>query len=157
MTPMIHAIDPGWPTRVNAIGGHYLDKAMENHDQVNLTIQFEKDHTMIVAGSTCNEQGLQELIRGHEANLYLGSNNCELVPERIFVDDVDAQEIKCDEVAEQPALRLDWLNCVRSREQNVSPVELGAKVMVAVDLATRAMWEGGEWLFDPATRTARRA
>jgi len=157
MTPMIYALDPGWPTRVSAIGGHYLDKAMQNHDQVNLTVQFEKDHTMIVAGSTCNEQGLEPMIRGHEANLYLGSNNCKLTPERIFADDVDAQEIKGEPISEQPALRLDWLNCVRSREMNVSPVELGTKVMVAVDLATRSMWEGGEWLFDPVTRTARRA
>ena len=77
--------------------------------------------------------------------------------EYAFVDDVDAQEVKGEQIDEQPALRLDWLNCVRSREMNVSPVELGAKVMVAVDLATRSMWEGGEWLFDPATRTARRA
>jgi hypothetical protein len=38
---------------------------MENHDQVNLTIEFEGEHTMIVAGSTCNEVGLENLIRGH--------------------------------------------------------------------------------------------
>ena len=157
MTPMIYAIDPGWPVRVSALGGHYIDKAMQNHDQVNLQIQFEKDHTMIVAGSTCNEQGLEPMIRGHEANLYLGNNNCKLVPERTFADDVDAQEVKYDPIQEQPALRLDWLNSVRTRAANVSPVELGAKVMVAVDLATRSMWEGGEWVFDPKTRTASRA
>lgn len=157
MTPMIYAVDPGWPVRVSAIGGHYHDKAMQNHDQVNLAVQFEKEHTMIVAGSTCNEQGLEAMVRGHEGNLYLGSNNCVLRPERLYADEIDQQEIKCDPINEQPELRRNWLDCVRSREANVSPVELGAKVMVIVDLATRAMWEGGEWLFDPATRTARRA
>jgi hypothetical protein len=143
--------------RVSAIGGHYLDKAMENHDQVNLSVQFEKDHTMIVAGSTCNEQGLEAMVRGHEANLYLGNNNCTLRPERLFAEEVDQQEVRFDPIDEQPALRLDWLQSVATRGENVSPVELGAKIMVIVDLATRAMWEGGEWLFDPATRTARRA
>jgi len=157
VTPMIYALNVGWPTRVSAIGGHYIDKAMENHDQVNLTVQFEKEHTMVVAGSTCNEQGYEPMIRGHEANLYLGSNNCVLRPERIFAEDIDTKEIKCDPVNEQPALRLDWFNSVRTRAANISPVELGTQVMVVVDLATRAMWEGGEWLFDPATRTTRRA
>jgi len=157
ITPMIFALDPGWPVRVSAIGGHYIDKAMQNHDQVNLTVQFEKDHTMIVAGSTCNEQGLEDMIRGHEANLYLGSNNCVLRPEPKFAEEIDPQEVQSERIDEQPALRLDWLNAVRTRAANISPVEYGTQVMVIVDLATRAMWEGGEWLFDPATRTARRA
>ena len=54
------ALDAGLAgARRRASGGHYVDKAMENHDQVNLTIEFEHEHTMIVAGSTCNEVGLE--------------------------------------------------------------------------------------------------
>ncbi len=36
MAPTILALDVGWPVRVSATGGHYIDKKMENHDQVNL-------------------------------------------------------------------------------------------------------------------------
>lgn len=128
---------------------------MENHDQVMLTVEFEKEHTMIVAGSTCNEQGLEVLIRGHEANLYLGSNDCELRPERIFADDVDPERHECSRVSPQEALRLNWLHCVRTREQNISQVELAAQVMVVVDLATRSMWTGSAWGFDSATGQAK--
>lgn len=155
MTPMMFAIDRGWPTRVSANGGHYVDKAMENHDQVFLTVEFEKEHTMVVAGSTCNEQGLEVMVRGHEANLYLGSNDCELRPERLFVDDIDAERHECARVSPQEALRLDWLQCVRSREQNRSQVELAAQVMVVVDLATRSMWSGASWAYDPETGATR--
>jgi predicted dehydrogenase len=151
MTPMVYALDCGWPTRVNASGGHYIDKAMENHDQVNLTVEFEAEHTMIVAGSTCNSTGLPPLIRGHEANLELGGNNCVLRPEQPFVDDIDPEEIECDNSAPQEKLRLNWLSCVRSREQNVSQVDLASHVMVIVDLATRSMWDGQSYSFDPAT------
>ena len=157
MTPMMFALDRGWPTRVTACGGHYIDKAMENHDQVFLTVEFEKEHTMVVAGSTCNENGLETLIRGHEANLFLGSNNCILRPERIFAEDIDEETINCARVDAQPALRLNWIECMRTREQNVSPVKLAAQVMVVVDLATRSMWDDGAWTFDPATLTATRA
>jgi len=75
ITPMLMAIDQGWPTRVVAVGGHLVDKAMENHDTVNLTIEFEKEHTMIVAGATNNEVGLETLIRGNKANIYLNQRH----------------------------------------------------------------------------------
>ena len=155
MTPLMYSLDRGWPVRVSASGGHYSDKTMENHDQVMLTVEFEKEHTMIVAGSTCNEQGLEVLIRGHEANLYLGSNDCELRPERIFADDVDPERHECARISPQEALRLNWLKCVRTREENISQVELAAQVMVVVDLATRSMWTGSAWGFDPATGKAK--
>ena len=104
---------------------------------------------MIVAGSTCNEQGLEPMIRGHEANLELGGNNCVLHPERIFSEDIDTQDVDCDNSSPQEKLRLNWLSCVRSREQNVSQVEMATKIMVIVDLATKSMWEGHAFTFDP--------
>lgn len=151
MTPMLFALDVGWPIRVTASGGHYIDKKMENHDQVNLTIEFEKEHTMVVAGSTCNENGLEPMIRGHKGNIFLSSNNCVVRPERVFSDDLDPQEINCKRIAEQNELRLNWLHCVRTREQNVSQVEHASKIMVIVDLATRSMWNGPAYRFDPKT------
>ncbi len=152
MTPLVFALDAGWPTRVSAIGGHYIDKEMENHDQVNLTIQFEKGHTMVVAGSTNNELGTETIIRGQKANLLLNGSSCVLRPEQKFVDEVDAQDIPADNSDDQPKLRLNFLNAVRTREQNLSQVEFATKVMVIVDLATRAMWEGKTFDFDPKSQ-----
>ncbi len=155
MTPMMYALQAGWPTRVVASGGHYVDKAMENHDQVNINVEFENGPTMVVAGSTSNDIGLQELIRGHKADIYLNSRNCVLQPERVYVDDVDAQEIMAEDIGnDQNALRRDWLNSIRTRKPNRSPVDLAAQVMVIVDLATRSMWEGHAYKFDSKTLTA---
>ena len=157
MTPLIYALQPGWPTRVVASGGHYVDKAMENHDQVNINVEFESEHTMIVAGSTANEVGLEDIIRGHEANIYLGGRHCVMRPERHFVDDIDEQTVESADIGnDQDALRVNWIECIRSREPNQSPVDLAAKVMVVVDLATRSMWDGHAYTFDAATRTATR-
>ncbi|MAF66075.1 MAG: hypothetical protein CMJ84_10530 [Planctomycetes bacterium] len=154
MTPLVMAVDQGWPTRVTASGGHYVDQVMENHDQVNLTIEFEDGHTMIVAGSTCNEIGLETIIRGHEATMYLGSKDVVVRPERHWVDEIDEQRISCPSISDQDELRLNWLKCIRTREPNWSPVDLGTKVMVIVDLASRSMWEGHAFGFDPATMSA---
>lgn len=157
VTPMLVALEPGWPTRVVASGGHYVDKAMENHDQVNINVEFESGQTMVLSGSTCNEVGLETMIRGHKGNIYLGGRNCVVRPERIFADDLDEQTVECPDIGnDQDLHRMKFIECVRTRAQPDSDVEQGAKVMVMVDLATRSMWDGGAYAFDPATMTARR-
>ncbi len=155
MTPLMMAVDAGWPVRVTATGGHYIDKAMENHDQVNITAQFEKGHTMIVAGSTCNEQGIEPMIRGHKGTIYLSSSDMIMRPEALFVDEVDEARERFEGMDPHNAIRSDFLDCVRTRNEPVSPVKHAAKVMVIVDLATRSMWEGSAFDFDPVNWTAR--
>ncbi len=156
ITPLIMALDVGWPTRVVASGGHYVDKAMENHDQVNINIEFEGGHTMIVAGSTANEVGLETMVRGHRANLYIDGRRLTLRPERIYAEEVEEYTFEGPDLGNtQDLLRLHWLDCMRSRGRPVSDVELGTRVMVVVDLATRSLWEGKAFAFDPATMSAR--
>ncbi|MFU8828359.1 MAG: Gfo/Idh/MocA family oxidoreductase [Phycisphaerales bacterium] len=157
MTPLIFALDAGWPTRVIASGAHVVDKDMENHDQVNLTIQYENGHTMIVAGSTANEVGLETMIRGHKANMYLGGRHVDIRPEPIWVDDFDREEITCPDIGnDQDQLRLNWLECIRSRQAAASNIDLASKVMVAVDLASKSMWNGHAYAFDAERLRASR-
>lgn len=160
MTPVVRALDVGWPIRVSASGGHYIDRAMENHDQVNITVEFEREHTMIVAGSTCNEFGVERVIRGHKANLFVGGRSALIRPERIYADEIDTREIQPPPGAarnDQDALRLHWIDCIRTRKPSMSDVDLGTKVMVIVDLATRSLWHGGTFTYDPERRTVRKA
>ena len=157
MTPIVQAVDAGFPVRVSASGGHYVHEDMQNHDQVFLTVEFEREHTLVVAGSTCNELGIETIVRGHRANLFLGGNDCVLRPERVYAEEVDERTIRCASVEDQNELRLDWLACIRSRRPPAAPVELGTKVMVIVDLAVRSLWDGHAYAFDPRTRAVRRA
>lgn len=158
VTPLLFALDSvGWPKRVLATGGHYVDKAMENHDLVNINATFENDHSMIVAGATCNEVGLENLIRGHEANIYLNSRHCELRPTRPYVDEVDPRRIECPDIGnDQDQLRLAWLRAIRDRQQPDSTIDFATKVMVFVDLATRSLWDGHAYAFDSKTMRATR-
>ena len=157
-TPLVFALDVGWPTRVVATGGHFHDTAMENHDQVNLNVEFEKGHTMQIAGSTCNETGVEILIRGHKANLYLASNDCVMRPERIFAEEIEEQTFKSPEILpDQDQHRVHWLDCMRTRKPSIGDVETAAKVMVIVDLATRSLWTKSAYTFDPKTQRVDRA
>ncbi len=157
MTPLCYALDMGWPTRVTASGGHYVDKVMENHDTVNLTVEFERGHTMIVAGATNNENGLERVIRGQKANMYMGSNNVVIRPESKFVDEVEGRTVECADIGnDQDAHRLHWLHCIRTREVPAADVDSGCKIMAIVDLATKSMWDGHAWRFDPYNMCAER-
>jgi len=156
ITPLMMALDVGWPVQVHGTGGHYVQKDMDNQDQVFLTVQFEKEHTLVVAGSTCNELGLETIIRGHKANLFLGADNLVLRPERVFAEQVDERTIVCEPMADdQQELRLDWLHCMRTRQPVRSPVSLASQVMVIVDLGVRSLWDGRAYVFDPKTMTSR--
>lgn len=158
MTPMIFALDAGWPTKVTATATHMVDHDMENHDQINMNVIFETGHTMVVAGSTNNEVGLETMIRGNMANMYLNGRHVDIRPERVYVDDVDREEITCPDIGnDQDQLRLNWLSCMRTREPAASNIDLASKVMVAVDLATRSAWDGHTYTFDPATMRAKQA
>ncbi|MDX2145893.1 MAG: Gfo/Idh/MocA family oxidoreductase [Planctomycetota bacterium] len=158
MTPYFVALNSsGWPVRVSAMGSHMIDKSMENHDQVLLQVQFEDGHIMTVAGNTNNENGFEKLIRCQKGNIYLNSRHCVIRPERPFTSEVDDQTIQCPDVGnDQDQHRINWIKCMRTRTQPDSDVDQGAKVMVVVDLATRAMWEGGSWTFNPKTMEMKR-
>jgi predicted dehydrogenase len=156
ITPMLVSIgdEVGWPTRVVANGSHMVDKDMENHDTVQITAEFESGHQMFILGSTSNETGVETVIRGNKANIYLGGKNCVLRPERIWADEVDDQTVECaDIINDQDLHRLKWLKCIRDRDLPDSDVEQGSKVMAIVDLAVKSMWENAAFGFDPKTMT----
>jgi predicted dehydrogenase len=157
MTPLMMALEQGWPVRVMATGAHHSDKEMENHDNINICAQFETGHQMFVCGSTCNESGVDTKIRGHKGNILLGGNHCEVLPEATFSSEVEPQKVECPNIGDdQDAHRVGWLKSVRSREKCPSSIELGTKVMVIVDLATHSLWEGAAFEFDPKTMTRKK-
>ena len=107
--------------------------------------------------STANEVGLETMIRGHKANLYLGGRKLTLRPERIYAEEIEQLEIEGEDFGDtQDQLRIRWIEAIRTRGPSPSPIDLGAQVMVAVDLASRSMWDGRAYSFDPKKLKARR-
>ncbi|HUR20844.1 MAG TPA: Gfo/Idh/MocA family oxidoreductase [Vicinamibacterales bacterium] len=154
IAPTVKALNVGWPVKVVATGGHYIDKKMENPDQININVEFEHDHSMMIAGSTCNELGVERVIRGHKANLFVGGRNAVIRPEAIWASEIEEREIPPPPgplLDPQEVLRRHWIDCIRTRQKPRSDVELGTMVMVIVDLAQRSFWEGGAFGFNPKT------
>jgi hypothetical protein len=96
------------------------------------------------------------LIRGNKANLYLATRKLTMRPERLYAEELEEKTFEGEDLGDaQDLLRAHWLDCIRGNAQPLSTVELGTKVMTIVDLATRSMWDGRAYKFDPQSMKAR--
>src|SRR2546425_1934043 len=91
---MLATGNPEFPRRVVCTGTRKVSIDREITDTTHLLAEFPSGLTLVVAGSTVNEQGLPDVLRGRKATLYFASsqNRAELKPERIFVDEIEAED-----------------------------------------------------------------
>ncbi len=96
--PLIIAADiKDLPKRVVCIGNKAVtdktvgpdDRSVDDNTQ--LLCEFPNGMCMVITGSSVNEQGIGQVIRGSEATLYFGGGSVELRPERPFADLVDQE------------------------------------------------------------------
>ncbi|MCY4159533.1 MAG: Gfo/Idh/MocA family oxidoreductase [Bacteroidetes bacterium] len=91
--------NPEFPTRVCSIGNKKIGDAnlgpedRDVTDNCQLLAEFPSGLCMLVTGSSVNEQGLAQVIRGNEGTLYFSGENLELRPERPFADLVDGEQM----------------------------------------------------------------
>ena len=135
--PLFIAMDLGYPCRVVCTGGIYVHFDREVPDTTHIVADFPTGHTMLCAGSTCNEQGLNPMIRGNKMNMFLsGSSTISLRPERTWVDDVEEENIRVEPAREDISkMQRNLLECVRTRGKPYCHIDLAHKVMVTLGLA----------------------
>ncbi|HSR49971.1 MAG TPA: Gfo/Idh/MocA family oxidoreductase [Acidobacteriota bacterium] len=147
---LAYVIGPEYPKKVSCVGGRYVHHDRTVGDTTVMTVEFESS-TMIVAGATTNELGLENLIRGHRGNLFVAGNSVRMVPERIYAEEFDPVEerLEPDEMDENRMHVLEWLECIRSREKPTWSVEPAFKVMTAIAMAEDSYFTGRTLHFDP--------
>ncbi len=145
------AIGPEFPSRVVAGGGVYIHKDRETPDTFHAVIDYPSEHSVVIVGSQCNEQGLPVTIRGHHATMHLGGTGGEIVirPERIAAG--SEERIASKDVDDTIQAHHDnFFDCIRRRQQRTNcDAELGYKTDVAVDLAVESYRKDKVCRFDP--------
>ncbi len=120
-----------FPRRVSCTGTRKVSTDREITDTTHLLAEMPAGLTICVAGSTVNEVGLPEIIRGRQATLYFasGQDKVSLKPERPFAEEIDPQDFHGASTSGDLALlEKNFFDCIRS----------GATPMANVDLAIRA-------------------
>jgi len=150
--------NPEFPRRVTCTGTRKISTDRDITDTTHLLAEFPSGLTFLVAGSTVNQQGLPDIIRGRKATLYISStqNKLELRPENIFSEEIEPETFADPAVVGTvPALEKNWFDCIRSGATPFASIDLAIRAHVVLCLAEMAERLSLMLLFDPQTRTVR--
>ncbi|HPY30589.1 MAG TPA: Gfo/Idh/MocA family oxidoreductase [Verrucomicrobiota bacterium] len=155
---MLASGNPEFPRRVVCTGTRKVSTNREITDTTHLLAEFPSGLTLVVAGTTVNEQGLPDMLRGRRGTLHFASsqNRVEFKPERIFADESEPEEFH-DPVKVEDIQRLEknFFDCIRSGQSPVADVELAIRAHTVLCLAEMSDRLGLALFFDPATRTIK--
>jgi predicted dehydrogenase len=158
---MLATGNPEFPLRVVSIGNSKIQTDKNTPDtymrtvpeNVQLLAEFPSGLCLMVTSSTVNEQGIEDMIRGHHATLYFAGNRVALKPEKAFADEIDPELIDGIKPGEDLGVHeRNWLSAIRGQGQANAGMDLAIKVQTVISLAEMAERMGVTCHFDEKTR-----
>jgi predicted dehydrogenase len=122
-------------------------------DTTLMMIDFPSGVAIVLAGSTVNERGFEDVIRGTKSNLVMGGNRLQVAPERPYVDEVDARDETPADAGESHVKHMR--NFLESIRKNVPPncnEDLAIRVQTIVSMAELAYRKQRQVRFDERSR-----
>lgn len=152
---MLATGNPEFPRRVVCTGTRQVSTDREITDTTHLLAEFPNGLTLVIAGSTVNEQGLPEILRGRKGTLHFASsqNKVEFRPESIFADESEPETFTEGRPTERiEVLEKNFFDCVRSGKQPVANIELAIRGQACLSLAEMSERMGLALFFDGQKR-----
>ena len=158
--PLMIAMDiDEWPKRVACLGQNicHTDKGHgEERDVADFTMmvaEYPSGAQIYLLGSTVNERGIEDMIRGSKANLYFGGGKVQVRPERPYTDEIE----ESDEPVVGPGEdhrehHKNLINCIRDGGTPTCNIELATRVQTVVSLAEMSYRQSKMANFDPQMR-----
>ena len=151
--PLMVALGPKYPVQVACIGSIIAHPDRDVADTTQILVKFADGSQMIIAGSTANEQGLQDMIRGHKASLYFGGSKVEIRPERWAADEQEQEDVPVIGPGEDTSEHeRNWFHCIRTGDKPNCGIEVAGPVQTIVSLAEMSWKENRMMNFDPIAR-----
>lgn len=148
-----------FPKRVVCLGNHNItinqlgpeDRTVTDNTQ--LLAEYPSGYSIVVLGSTVNEQGLPQIIRGQEGTLYFGDGTIELRPERPFADLVDQELVEgISPGASIPAHVDNLFDSIRSDTDPNGNIDVAIRAQTVISMAEMSERLGEMVYFDEDTR-----
>jgi predicted dehydrogenase len=158
---MLATGNPEFPLRVASIGNAKIqsdkktpDTYMRNvPENVQILAEFPSGLCLMVTSSTVNEQGIEDMIRGHHGTLYFAGNRVSLKPEKAFADEVDPELVEGITPGEDVGVHeRNWLGAIRGTEKANAGIDLAIKVQTVISLAEMSERMGAVCFFDEKSR-----
>lgn len=130
------------PEHVTCVGGIYVHNDRTVGDTVMVTVDYG-DYVMTLSGSTCNARGPEDMIRGHEATLYVAGNTVRITPERPYAEEKDPIEERLESapMGDHQTHIKEFLDSMRSRQQPTWDAVSAFNVMAVIAMAETAYHE----------------
>lgn len=158
--PLIMAMNLNeFPKSVSCHGGILTDsdkgygEPREVADTTMMTVDFPSGAMIFVAGSTVNERGIEDMIRGQKGNLLFGGGKVQVVPERPYVDEVEARDETPPNSGESHQKhQKNFIESLRANKPPNCDIELAIRVQAVVSMAEESYRKGRMAHFDPKKR-----
>ncbi len=155
---MLATGNPEFPRRVVATGTRKVSTDREITDTTHLLAEFPSGLTLVVVGTTVNQVGLAEMLRGRKGRVEFASsqNRAEFMPEQIFADELEAEQFADPQPPEKiERLEKNFFDCIRSGKTPVANVELAIRAQTVLSLAEMSERLGLALFFEEKTRTIK--
>ena len=162
---MLATGNPQFPVRVSAVGSRKVetDKKSDGAKKtkylrdvpeiIQLIAEFPDGALMHITSSTVNEQGTQEMIRGHKGSLNMAGNRIDLKPERPFTEEIDPLTIDGIKPGESISEHeKNWFECIRANKEPNANIDLAVRVQTVISLAEMSDRLGIMCFFDAKSR-----
>ena len=134
-------------------GGEPNGEPREVADTTLMMVEFPSGAMIVLAGSTVNERGVEDVIRCQKANMTLGGVRLAIAPERPYVDEIDAADETPENAGESHVKHMrNFFEAIRSNGTPNCSEELGIRVQAIVSMAEMAYRKKRLVRFDPKTR-----
>jgi predicted dehydrogenase len=152
----------GFPQRVSSGGGLYVQKVnpdtgkpdREVPDFTFITVDFGQ-HSLIVMSTCINEQGMRPMIRGNKATIIFSPSTAQVIPERAYSDEVEAETVNLNGNGEPIEVHhRNWLDSIRNNTEPNCNIDLAVRVQMMISLGELAYRHNTTFTFDPKTRAA---
>jgi predicted dehydrogenase len=121
-------------------------------DFTYMIADFE-DFTMMIMSTTINEQGMRPMIRGNKATILFAGDAAQIIPERAFSDEIEAETVQLQSNGEPiPVHHRNWLDCIRNGGQPNCNIDLALRGQVLISMGELAQRNSVTFSFDPKTR-----
>jgi len=141
------ALGPELPSRVSAGGGIFVQHDREVPDTLHILIDHPSDHTVILVSSMANAVGVPDIIRGHEASMYLDEGGGVVIrPEGAWAQDHPERRVPGGRSYDH---KMNFLKCMRERSKPTCNEDVAYATEVPIALSVIAIREQRTVLFDP--------
>ena len=145
-TPLFRLLDVDFPQRVTGAGGmfHY-NGLREVPDEFNMVIDYPGGPSVVLMNSLSNATGCATVVRGTNGALSFESNGMVVTPHGAKKP---SHVIPWQGKGDTAKLWSNFLDCVKSRQQPLSPVDIGARVQAPLNMAILSYRENKVARFD---------